>query len=131
MLCGPVGDLRRQGALRQPPETPKRTSLCDSGGHGQERGCHQAIVLLLGVGEEHRVCEEESQGPLREMRSPVLSESELFPKPALRRLGYALCLDMTARDVQDNFKKKGLPWTLTKSSMASCPISVPAQREDL
>ena len=28
---------------------------------------------------------------------------------------YALCLDMTARDVQDECKKKGLPWTLAKS----------------
>ncbi|XP_036594427.1 acylpyruvase FAHD1, mitochondrial [Trichosurus vulpecula] len=37
--------------------------------------------------------------------------------------GYALCLDMTARDVQDECKKKGLPWTLAKSFTSSCPVS--------
>ncbi|VCW69798.1 unnamed protein product [Gulo gulo] len=44
--------------------------------------------------------------------------------------GYALCLDMTARDVQDECKKKGLPWTLAKSFTTSCPVSafVPKER---
>ncbi|KAG8433316.1 hypothetical protein GDO86_017555 [Hymenochirus boettgeri] len=37
--------------------------------------------------------------------------------------GYALCLDMTARDTQDQCKKKGLPWTLAKAFDTSCPIS--------
>ncbi|OBS70006.1 hypothetical protein A6R68_01451 [Neotoma lepida] len=35
----------------------------------------------------------------------------------------ALCLDTTARDVQEECKKKGLPWTLAKSFKASCPVS--------
>ncbi|XP_029432606.1 acylpyruvase FAHD1, mitochondrial [Rhinatrema bivittatum] len=37
--------------------------------------------------------------------------------------GYALCLDMTARDKQDECKKKGLPWTLAKAFNTSCPVS--------
>lgn len=37
--------------------------------------------------------------------------------------GYVLCLDMTARDVQDECKSKGLPWTLAKAFNTSCPIS--------
>lgn len=37
--------------------------------------------------------------------------------------GYALCLDMTARDVQDKCKQKGLPWTLAKAFDTSCPVS--------
>ncbi|XP_040296542.1 hydroxyacylglutathione hydrolase, mitochondrial isoform X1 [Bufo bufo] len=37
--------------------------------------------------------------------------------------GYALCLDMTARDVQDQCKQKGLPWTLAKAFDTSCPVS--------
>ncbi|XP_048350602.1 acylpyruvase FAHD1, mitochondrial [Sphaerodactylus townsendi] len=37
--------------------------------------------------------------------------------------GYALCLDMTARDTQEECKKKGLPWTLAKGFRTSCPVS--------
>ncbi|NXO62458.1 FAHD1 Acylpyruvase, partial [Phainopepla nitens] len=37
--------------------------------------------------------------------------------------GYALCLDMTARDTQEECKKKGLPWTLAKGFGSSCPVS--------
>ncbi|XP_002737432.1 oxaloacetate tautomerase FAHD1, mitochondrial-like [Saccoglossus kowalevskii] len=36
--------------------------------------------------------------------------------------GYTLALDMTARDIQDKMKKKGLPWTLAKGFDSSCPI---------
>ncbi|CDQ99739.1 acylpyruvase FAHD1, mitochondrial [Oncorhynchus mykiss] len=44
--------------------------------------------------------------------------------------GYALCLDMTARDVQDDCKSKGLPWTLAKAFNTSCPVSefIPKER---
>ncbi|KAM6957017.1 oxaloacetate tautomerase FAHD1, mitochondrial [Aplochiton taeniatus] len=44
--------------------------------------------------------------------------------------GYALCLDMTARDTQDECKSKGLPWTLAKAFDTSCPISefIPKER---
>lgn len=37
--------------------------------------------------------------------------------------GYVLALDMTARDFQDEAKKKGHPWTLAKGFDTSCPIS--------
>lgn len=46
-----------------------------------------------------------------------------------RVAGYALCLDLTARDAQDECKKKGLPWTLAKSFTASCPVSAFVPRE--
>ncbi|KAM6905327.1 oxaloacetate tautomerase FAHD1, mitochondrial [Xenentodon cancila] len=44
--------------------------------------------------------------------------------------GYALCLDMTARDIQDECKSKGLPWTLAKAFNTSCPVSefIPKER---
>ncbi|KAM6165864.1 oxaloacetate tautomerase FAHD1, mitochondrial [Erethizon dorsatum] len=45
--------------------------------------------------------------------------------------GYALCLDMTARDVQDDCKKKGLPWTLAKSFTSSCPVSAFVPKEKI
>jgi 5-carboxymethyl-2-hydroxymuconate isomerase len=42
--------------------------------------------------------------------------------------GYGVAIDMTLRDVQDNLKKKGLPWEIAKGFDSSCPLSdfVPA-----
>uniref|UniRef100_A0A0K0FBG6 Oxaloacetate tautomerase FAHD1, mitochondrial n=1 Tax=Strongyloides venezuelensis TaxID=75913 RepID=A0A0K0FBG6_STRVS len=37
--------------------------------------------------------------------------------------GYAVALDMTARDFQNDAKKAGAPWFLAKSFDTSCPIS--------
>ena len=37
--------------------------------------------------------------------------------------GYVLALDMTARDFQDEAKKKGQPWSLAKGFDTSCPVS--------
>ncbi len=38
-------------------------------------------------------------------------------------LGYAVGIDFTLRDVQSEFKKKGLPWTLSKGFLNSAPVS--------
>jgi len=42
--------------------------------------------------------------------------------------GYGVAIDMTLRDVQDNLKKKGLPWDIAKGFDTACPLSdfVPA-----
>lgn len=37
--------------------------------------------------------------------------------------GYVLALDMTARDIQDDIKKKGHPWLLAKCWDTFCPVS--------
>lgn len=37
--------------------------------------------------------------------------------------GYALALDMTSRNFQNEAKKKGIPWTLAKAWDTFCPIS--------
>ncbi len=37
--------------------------------------------------------------------------------------GYVLALDMTARNLQEQLKKKGHPWFLAKGFDTSCPIS--------
>ena len=37
--------------------------------------------------------------------------------------GYALALDMTARDIQGVAKKKGHPWTVAKGFDTFCPVS--------
>ncbi|KHF24574.1 fumarylacetoacetate hydrolase family protein [Solemya velum gill symbiont] len=36
--------------------------------------------------------------------------------------GYALALDLTLRDVQEEVKNKGLPWEMAKSWDGSCPL---------
>ncbi|OHB25235.1 MAG: acylpyruvase [Desulfuromonadaceae bacterium GWC2_58_13] len=42
--------------------------------------------------------------------------------------GYGVALDMTLRDVQNDLKKKGLPWEIAKGFDTACPLSdfVPA-----
>ena len=45
--------------------------------------------------------------------------------------GYVLALDMTARDFQDEAKKKGHPWTMAKGFDTSCPVSSFIPREEV
>src|SRR5512138_1435742 len=42
--------------------------------------------------------------------------------------GYGVAIDLTLRDVQDDLKKKGLPWEIAKGFDTACPLSdfVPA-----
>ncbi len=44
--------------------------------------------------------------------------------------GYGVAIDLTLRDVQDELKKKGLPWDIAKGFDTACPLSefVPAER---
>jgi acylpyruvate hydrolase len=37
--------------------------------------------------------------------------------------GYILAIDLTARNVQEEAKKKGLPWSIAKGFDTFCPIS--------
>lgn len=37
--------------------------------------------------------------------------------------GYGVAIDLTLRDVQDELKKKGLPWDIAKGFDTACPIS--------
>lgn len=37
--------------------------------------------------------------------------------------GYGVAIDMTLRDVQDELKKKGLPWDIAKGFDTACPLS--------
>jgi 5-carboxymethyl-2-hydroxymuconate isomerase len=45
--------------------------------------------------------------------------------------GYGVGLDMTMRDIQNNAKKMGLPWTLSKAFDTSAPISSFAPASDV
>jgi len=37
--------------------------------------------------------------------------------------GYGVAIDLTLRDVQDDLKKKGLPWDIAKGFDTACPLS--------
>jgi len=54
------------------------------------------------------------------------SEDEVYPAID----GYAVALDVTLQDVQDEVKQKGHPWEIAKAFDGSCPIStfVPASQ---
>lgn len=45
------------------------------------------------------------------------------PAHRFRAPGYILAIDMTARNVQDEAKKKGLPWSIAKGFDTFLPIS--------
>jgi 2-keto-4-pentenoate hydratase/2-oxohepta-3-ene-1,7-dioic acid hydratase in catechol pathway len=45
--------------------------------------------------------------------------------------GYAVGIDFTLRDIQSEFKKKGLPWTLSKGFSGSAPVSTAVSPKEL
>jgi len=45
--------------------------------------------------------------------------------------GYAVGIDFTLRDIQSDFKKKGLPWTLSKGFLGSAPLSAASTADDV
>jgi 5-carboxymethyl-2-hydroxymuconate isomerase len=70
--------------------------------------CHHEAELALLVGKSAKNISEEA---------------------ALSCLaGYGVAIDLTLRDVQDELKKKGLPWDIAKGFDTACPLSefVPA-----
>lgn len=67
------------------------------------REVHYECELVLRVGKEGKFIEER------------------FARSYIDGLG--LGIDFTARDLQDEAKKKGLPWTLAKGFHGSAPVS--------
>ena len=54
---------------------------------------------------------------------------DIRPGDAMQHVaGYGVAIDLTLRDVQDEQKKKGLPWEIAKGFDTACPLSafVPA-----
>ncbi|EPY77377.1 fumarylacetoacetate hydrolase domain-containing protein 1-like protein [Camelus ferus] len=112
--------------------------LCGSSQGDAERGAERAIALpeaVLAYAPEgslvlmpacsRNLHRELELGVLMSRRGRAVLEATAMAYVA----GYALCLDMTARDVQDECKKKGLPWTLAKSFTASCLVSALVPKE--
>mgnify|MGYP003683409099 CR=1 FL=1 len=69
--------------------------------------------------------EKSSQLTLPSFSKDVHHELEIALKlnDQLQPESIALALDLTARDIQGDLKKNGLPWALAKSFKGSCPIS--------
>jgi 2-keto-4-pentenoate hydratase/2-oxohepta-3-ene-1,7-dioic acid hydratase in catechol pathway len=70
--------------------------------------CHHEAELAILIGE----------------RAKSLTAAEALSSIA----GYGVAIDLTLRDVQDDLKKKGLPWDIAKGFDTACPLSsfVPA-----
>ncbi len=66
--------------------------------------CHHEVEIAVLIGE-----------PLAAGVSPAVAAAAVA--------GFAVCLDLTLRDVQEGLKKKGLPWERAKAFAGSCPMS--------
>lgn len=78
----------------------------------QDRGrCHHEVELAVLIGQELSRVDAETA------RNAVA--------------GYAIALDLTLRDVQNELKKKGQPWEIAKGFDGACPISEFLQPEGL
>lgn len=92
------------------------SSLLSDGGTIQiptySNACHHELELALLVGKKGK----------------NISEDQALSHLA----GYAVALDLTLRDVQDELKSKGLPWEIAKGFDTSCPLSdfVPVAQVD-
>lgn len=73
--------------------------------------CHHEAELALLVGK----------------RAKDIAENEALSCLA----GYGVAIDLTLRDVQDELKKKGLPWEIAKGFDTACPLSAFAPRESV
>lgn len=73
--------------------------------------CHHEAELALLVGKEGK----------------NIRESDALSHLA----GYGVAIDLTLRDVQDELKKKGLPWDIAKGFDTACPLSVFAPASDV
>jgi 5-carboxymethyl-2-hydroxymuconate isomerase len=79
-------------------------------GNGEEivipyysNNCHHEAELALLIGKTGKNIPEE--------------------KALAHLAGYGVAIDLTLRDVQDELKKKGLPWDIAKGFDTACPLS--------
>lgn len=73
--------------------------------------CHHEAELALLVGKRVR----------------NIPESEALTCLA----GYGVAIDLTLRDVQDELKRKGLPWEIAKGFDTACPLSAFTPAEEV
>ncbi len=91
------------------------------------------LSALCGSGEKIKL-PKESQNVHHELEVVVAIShlvSSLEEADAMSIVaGFAVGIDVTARDLQDEAKKKGMPWTLSKGFPSFAPVS-PVVKEEL
>lgn len=84
---------------------------------------HYEVELALIIGKQVKNLEaSDEQGALDAIESKCCVQW-LQKNPGLTITGYALSIDMTARNAQNEAKKKGLPWDIAKGFDTFLPIS--------
>ncbi|MCJ1402771.1 hypothetical protein MMC11_005992 [Xylographa trunciseda] len=83
---------------------------------------HYEVELALVIGKEVRDLDANDEKGAMDAIAGVWSFSGL-QWWRLTEAGYCLSLDMTGRNVQDEAKKKGLPWSIAKGFDTFLPIS--------
>jgi 2-keto-4-pentenoate hydratase/2-oxohepta-3-ene-1,7-dioic acid hydratase in catechol pathway len=87
-------------------------------------GDGEDIIIREGTGEVHHEVElgVVIGGRCRDVRAGGALE---------KVLGYAVLIDVTARDIQAAAKKAGLPWSMAKGMDTFCPISAVTPAADV
>lgn len=90
---------------------------------------HYEVELGLVMGKSVKDLDpEDNKGAMDAIKSALfpLQSFPITPKIMVEtniEPGYLLTIDMTARNVQDEAKKKGLPWTIAKGFDTFLPVS--------
>jgi 2-keto-4-pentenoate hydratase/2-oxohepta-3-ene-1,7-dioic acid hydratase in catechol pathway len=91
---------------------------------------HHEVELALIVGKQVRdLSADDEKGALDAVQgepSRIFGSNVLSLQPPFLSLvatGYAIAVDMTARNIQDEAKKKGLPWDIAKGFDTFLPVS--------
>jgi acylpyruvate hydrolase len=90
---------------------------------------HYEVELGVVIGKTVRDLDEsDTQGALDAIESKTNQATIVFSRTSheanvFRSSGYIVAIDFTARNVQDEAKKKGLPWSTAKGFDTFCPIS--------
>ncbi|MCJ1234422.1 hypothetical protein MMC14_002383 [Varicellaria rhodocarpa] len=82
---------------------------------------HYEVELGLIMGKNVRdLHEDDEQGAM-----DAIAAKPPLTLPPPQKKGYCLTIDMTARNAQDEAKRKGLPWSIAKGFDTFLPISDP------
>jgi len=85
---------------------------------------HYEVELALIIGKQVKDLDaSDEKGALDAIESEKFSEPTHVLQLLTLSLGYALSIDMTARNIQNEAKKKGLPWDISKGFDTFLPMS--------